>query len=56
MEKQLQHFLTKASKGDWDRFVQQEALVPELWHGTELGVFFGWHERAVGTDSCRDKE
>jgi hypothetical protein len=27
-------FPEKASKSDWDRFVQQEALVPEPWHGT----------------------
>jgi hypothetical protein len=33
-EKQLRHSLIRASKTDWDRFVQQEALVPAPWHGT----------------------
>jgi hypothetical protein len=56
MEKQLQHSLIKASKSDWDRYEQQKGLVQAPWHGTQTGVFFGWHERVTGVDSSRDKE
>jgi hypothetical protein len=45
-----------AVESDWDRFELQELLDPEHWPGTSLGEFFGWHGRAAGTDSSRDKE
>jgi hypothetical protein len=55
-QRQLRHSPRAASRKDWDRFEQQEALVPEPWHGTQLGEFFGWQERAAGVGLSRDKE
>jgi hypothetical protein len=34
------HSLIEASKSDWDRLVQQKALVPAPWHCIQTGEFF----------------
>jgi hypothetical protein len=33
------HYLITPSRSDWDRFVQQEAVVLEPWHSRQLGDF-----------------
>jgi hypothetical protein len=52
-KKKFQNSLMKASKSDLN-LLQQEALVPEHWHGNLSGVSFGWQEGADGVYSSRD--
>jgi hypothetical protein len=55
-EKQIRQSLIKVSKSYSHQYKLQEALAPELWHGTQLGESFGWQEGAAGAASSRGKE